>query len=82
MKQGLSSVGCLTSIHTSESPASSGRAASSECHGPQAQVDNVTAGAAEDEHGHIAPYPALLAEQTGHKRDQDEDMQANARNQK
>lgn len=51
-------------------------------HGPQAQVDEVAASAPEDEHGHIAPYLALPAEQTGHQGDQDEDIQAKARDQK
>ncbi len=51
-------------------------------HGPQAQVDEVAAGAAQDKHRHIAPYLASLAEQTGHKGDQDEDVQGEARDQK
>lgn len=50
--------------------------------GPQAQADEVAAGAAEDEHCHIAPYLASLAEQTGHKGDQDEAVQAKTRDQK
>lgn len=51
-------------------------------HGPEAQVDKVAAGASEDEHRHVAPYLASLAEQTGHQGDQDEDVQAEARDQK
>ncbi|KAL7394600.1 hypothetical protein ABVT39_000207 [Epinephelus coioides] len=48
-------------------------------HGPQAQVDEVAAGAPEDEHRHVASYRASPAEQTGHQGDQDEDVQAEAR---
>lgn len=51
-------------------------------HGPQAQVDEVAAGASKDEHCHVAPYLALLAKQTGHQGNQDEDVQAEARDQK
>ena len=50
-------------------------------HGPQAQVDEVAAGASEDEHCHVAPYLASPAEQTGHQGNQNEDVQAEARNQ-
>lgn len=45
-------------------------------HGPQAQVEQVAAGAAQDEDGHVAPDLAPPAEQAGHQRDQDEDVQA------
>lgn len=48
-------------------------------HGPEAQVDEVAAGASEDEHRHIVPYLASVAEQTGHQGDKDEDVQAEAR---
>lgn len=51
-------------------------------HGPQGQVNEVAACASKDEHRHIAPYLALLAEQTGQQGDKDEDVQAKARNQK
>lgn len=51
-------------------------------HGPQAQVDEVAAGASKDEHCHIASYLVLPGEQTGHQRDENEDIQAKARDQK
>lgn len=51
-------------------------------HGPQAQVDQVAAGASEDEHRHVASYLAPPAEQTRHQGDQDEDVQAEAGDQK
>lgn len=50
-------------------------------HGPQAQVDEVAAGASEDEHCYVAPYLASSAEQTGPQGNQDENVQAKARNQ-
>lgn len=48
-------------------------------HGPQAQVDEVAAGASQDEHGHVAFYLASPVEQTGRQGHQDEDVQEEAR---
>lgn len=51
-------------------------------HGPQAQVEQVAAGASQDKYRHVASNLALPAEETGHQGDQDEDVQAEARDQK
>lgn len=51
-------------------------------HGPQAQVDEFAAAASKDEHRYVAPYPSSLAEQRGQQGDQDEDVQAKARDKK
>lgn len=47
-------------------------------HGPQAQVDQVAAGASDNEYRHVAPYLVPPAKQTSHHRDEDGNIQAEA----